>query len=48
MKKKIKVYTSPTAEIISLGEDVILTSREWDTEEMPLTQPEVAPASFVW
>jgi hypothetical protein len=31
-----KKYTAPTAEIVEINADVITSSREWDTPEIPI------------
>lgn len=36
MKKEKSKYTAPDVDITDLGTDLILTSRQWDLEEVPL------------
>ena len=43
--KKLE-YNSPVFEVCDLGIDLITTSREWDTEEMPIEAAQ--PAPFAW
>ena len=40
-------YSTPDIEVLDLGVDLITTSREWDTEEMPINQTEES-SPFVW
>ena len=47
MKNEKLEYLTPTAELVGLGDDVITTSREWDTEEMPIT-PQQSASEFAW
>ncbi len=46
MKKTRLEYLAPDLEVCDLGDDLITTSREWDTEEMPIPQNE--PPKFAW
>ena len=44
--KKLE-YTLPTLEIMDLGNDFVTTSREWDTEDMPI-QKGGQQSEFAW
>lgn len=47
MDKKLE-YLTPTLEAFDLGNDFVTTSREWDTEEMPIPTSETEQSRFVW
>ena len=42
----MKQYNTPEIDVYDLGDDLITTSREWDTEEMPIEN--TAPSNFAW
>ena len=39
-------YIAPNLEVCDLGDDLITTSREWDTEEMPIERTQ--GSAFAW
>ena len=42
----MKIYDTPDLTVITL-DDLITTSREWDTEEMPIGE-KAESTNFVW
>ncbi len=45
--KKLE-YTSPNLELLELQSDIILTSRQWDLEEIPMKKDIATPADYEW
>jgi len=42
-------YSSPTLELLELKADIILTSRQWDLEEIPVKKEDsTEPAGYEW
>jgi len=47
--KMKQYYSSPTLELLELKADIILTSRQWDLEEIPVKKEDsTEPAGYEW